>query len=110
MNAKLWPLFALLLVAAPARAQESVRDLKGPGQYNKFLTSNHLFERLEREALADVALKVERTNETGAFQVSGRGVLHLSVLIEKMRREWDQRARENPWPSSGYIDTKSCSS
>jgi GTP-binding protein len=53
----------------------------------KFLTSNHLIDRLEREALADVALKVERTGDTGTFQVSGRGVLHLSVLIEKMRRE-----------------------
>jgi GTP-binding protein len=53
----------------------------------KFLTSSHLLDRLEREALADVALKVERTDDTAAFQVSGRGVLHLSVLIEKMRRE-----------------------
>ncbi|MBV8083888.1 MAG: translational GTPase TypA, partial [Chloroflexi bacterium] len=53
----------------------------------RFLTSNHLFERLEREAMADVALRVERTQETGSFLVSGRGVLHLSVLIEKMRRE-----------------------
>ncbi len=53
----------------------------------RFLTSNHLIERLEREALADVALRVERGGETGAFPVSGRGVLHLSVLIEKMRRE-----------------------
>jgi GTP-binding protein len=53
----------------------------------KFLTSTHLIERLEREAVADVALHVQKTDDTGAFQVSGRGVLHLSVLIEKMRRE-----------------------
>jgi GTP-binding protein len=53
----------------------------------RFLTSNQLIERLEREALADVALRVERTQDTGTFLVSGRGVLHLSVLIEKMRRE-----------------------
>ncbi|MDE3076422.1 MAG: translational GTPase TypA, partial [Chloroflexota bacterium] len=53
----------------------------------KFLTSNHILERLEREAVADVALHVERTSETGSFLVSGRGVLHLSVLIEKMRRD-----------------------
>ncbi len=53
----------------------------------RFLTSNHLAERLEREALADVALHVERLDEPGAFRVAGRGVLHLSVIIEKMRRE-----------------------
>ena len=53
----------------------------------RFLTSNHLSERLEREAMSDVALKVEKAEEAGAFIVSGRGVLHLSVLIEKMRRE-----------------------
>ncbi|MBV9120345.1 MAG: translational GTPase TypA, partial [Chloroflexi bacterium] len=53
----------------------------------KFLTSTHLVDRLEREAISDVALKVERTQDSGAFLVSGRGVLHLSVLIEKMRRE-----------------------
>ncbi|MGH2365406.1 MAG: translational GTPase TypA [Chloroflexota bacterium] len=53
----------------------------------RFLTSNHVYERLQREALSDVALRVERTAETGAFLVSGRGVLHLSVLIETMRRE-----------------------
>src|SRR5262249_4790433 len=53
----------------------------------KFLTSTHLIDRLDREAVADVALHVARTDDTGSFQVSGRGVLHLSVLIEKMRRE-----------------------
>jgi GTP-binding protein len=53
----------------------------------RYLTSNHLAERLEREAVSDVALKVVKSDEPGAFIVSGRGVLHLSVLIEKMRRE-----------------------
>ncbi len=53
----------------------------------KFLTSNHVYERLERETVSDVALHVEKTPETSSFLVSGRGVLHLSVLIEKMRRE-----------------------
>jgi len=53
----------------------------------KYLTSNHLAERLEREALADVALRVEKAEESGSYRVAGRGVLHLSVLIEKMRRE-----------------------
>ncbi len=53
----------------------------------RFLTSNHLAERLDREALSDVALQVSRLDEPGAFRVAGRGVLHLSVIIEKMRRE-----------------------
>ncbi len=53
----------------------------------KFLTSNHLAERLDRESLSDVALRVEKGEESGSYIVSGRGVLHLSVLIEKMRRE-----------------------
>ncbi|MDQ3001498.1 MAG: translational GTPase TypA [Fibrobacterota bacterium] len=53
----------------------------------RFLTSNHIAERLEREAVADVALRVAKSHEAGAYIVAGRGVLHLSVLIEKMRRE-----------------------
>ncbi len=53
----------------------------------RYLTSNHLAERLEREAVSDVALRMVKSEEPGAFVVSGRGVLHLSVLIEKMRRE-----------------------
>jgi GTP-binding protein len=70
----------------------------------KFLTSNHLIERLEREALADVALKVERTQDTGAFQVSGRGVLHLSVLIEKMRREGYEFTVGRPRVITKHVD------
>jgi GTP-binding protein len=52
----------------------------------KFLTANHIAERLEREAVSDVALHVEKLDD-GAYRVAGRGVLHLSVIIEKMRRE-----------------------
>jgi GTP-binding protein len=52
----------------------------------RFLTSNHLAERLEREAVSDVALQVSK-QEDGSYRVAGRGVLHLSVIIEKMRRE-----------------------
>ncbi len=52
----------------------------------RFLTANHIAERLEREAISDVALHVEKLPD-GAYRVAGRGVLHLSVIIEKMRRE-----------------------
>ena len=57
------------------------------GQDGKFVTSRHLEERLRRETLADVALQVEPLSEGVGFRVAGRGELHLSILIEKMRRE-----------------------
>ncbi len=57
------------------------------GLEGKFVTSRHLEERLRRETLADVALRVEPMSEGVGYVVSGRGELHLSILIEKMRRE-----------------------
>ncbi len=57
------------------------------GQESKFVTSSHLEERLFRETLSDVALSVESLGAGIGFKVSGRGELHLSILIEKMRRE-----------------------
>ena len=57
------------------------------GREGKFVTSRHIEERLARETLADVALHVQPLTEGVGFKVSGRGELHLSILIEKMRRE-----------------------
>jgi GTP-binding protein len=57
------------------------------GREGKYVTSRHLKERLDRETLADVALQVESLQDGVGFKVSGRGELHLSILIEKMRRE-----------------------
>ena len=57
------------------------------GQEGKYVTSRHLEERLNRETLADVALRFEPFTDSVGFEVSGRGELHLSILIEKMRRE-----------------------
>ena len=57
------------------------------GKEGKFVTSRHLEERLRRETLGDVALRVEELSDAVGYKVSGRGELHLSILIEKMRRE-----------------------
>ena len=57
------------------------------GKEGKFVTSRHIEERLQREVLADVALHVEPLTDAVGYKVSGRGELHLSILIEKMRRE-----------------------
>ena len=57
------------------------------GREGRFVTSRHLKDRLERETLSDVALVVEEMQDAPGFKVSGRGELHLSILIERMRRE-----------------------
>ena len=64
-----------------------VNDSPLAGKEGKFITSRHLRERLFRELNTDVSLRVEETDSTDSFKVSGRGELHLSVLIENMRRE-----------------------
>ena len=64
-----------------------VNDSPLAGKEGKFVTSRHLRERLFRELNTDVSLRVEETDTTECFKVSGRGELHLSVLIENMRRE-----------------------
>ena len=64
-----------------------VNDSPLAGQEGKFVTSRHLRDRLFRELNTDVSLRVEETDTTESYKVSGRGELHLSVLIENMRRE-----------------------
>ncbi len=64
-----------------------VNDSPLAGREGKFVTSRHLRERLFRELNTDVSLRVEETATTESYKVSGRGELHLSVLIENMRRE-----------------------
>ncbi len=64
-----------------------VNDSPLAGQEGKFVTSRHIRDRLFRELNTDVSLRVEETDSADSFKVSGRGELHLSVLIENMRRE-----------------------
>ena len=76
--------------------QFMVNDSPLVGKEGKYITSRHIRDRLFRELNTDVSLRVEETDDTARFKVSGRGELHLSVLIENMRREGYEFAVSKP--------------
>lgn len=86
----------------------SVNNSPFNGREGEFLTSRHIRERLTKELKTNVALRVEPTAEPDVFKVSGRGQLHLSILIETMRREGFELQVSSPEVIVKTIDGQKC--
>lgn len=102
--ANVMPLPALTVDEPTVAMYFQVNTSPFAGREGKFVTSRQIRERLRQEALHNVALRVEDTNEAEKFRVSGRGELHLGILIENMRREGFELAISQPEVITKMID------
>lgn len=102
------PLEFVKISAPTVEMTFSVNNSPFAGKEGKFLTSRHLRDRLFKETLKDVSLHVYETESTESFRVAGRGEMHLSILIETMRREGYEFQVSNPHAMFKEIDGVKC--
>jgi GTP-binding protein len=102
------PLPRIAIDPPTIRVHLSVNNSPFAGRDGKYVTSRQIAERLDREALSNISIEIERTEKLDTFSVSGRGELQLAVLIETLRRESYEFAVSRPQIIVQEVDGKTC--